>query len=134
MIRYKVVRKVSIEPFVGYSCYATGDYQLTYSENTVVTAKEGTLGIGVFERRYQAKNFMQREFSANSCRILRVISIGRGKRYRFVCESQDTSNLDIFYRRHRGGLNALLENLFSPVNSMSSPLGTIFYQQIKVLK
>ncbi len=133
MIRYKVVKKVSIEPFVGYSCYATGEYQLTYKENTIVTAEEGTLGIAVFERRYQAYNFMQREFSFNSCKIIRVIPIGRGKRYCFVCDAQDTSNLDYFYRRLKGDLSVLLGD-FRSIRAIKSPPGSIFYQQVKVLE
>ena len=134
MIRYKAVRIVSRSPFVGYSCYATGNYQLTYKENTVITAKEGTLGIAVFERRHQAESFIYREFSPNSCQILRVISIGRGKRYRFVCESQDTINLDIFYRRYGSVLNDFLRGFSPSFHSIKSPPGTIFYQQVKVLK
>ena len=132
MIRYKVVR---LDFGNRHSCYATGKYRLAYRKNTIVTAKKGTLGIAVFERRYQAENFLHNEFSSDrGCEIIRVIPIGRGKRYRFVCESQDAMNLNIFYHRYRSNLNVFLRKIPPQLHSMSSPIGTIFYQQVKVLE
>ena len=131
MIRYKVVKQ---ELYSGYSCYATGDYQLEYKKNTVITAKKGTLGIAVFERRYQAEDFIIKKRFRSDTRIIRVIPIGRGKRYPFVCESQDTFNLDIFYNRYGDTLDILLKCASISAHTMKSPPGTIFYRQVKVLE
>jgi len=132
MIRYKVIRIITIEPLVGCSCYATGKYQLKYKKNTIVTAKEGTLGIAVFEKRHQAEDFIEKECFGCSSRIIRVSSIGHGKRYRFVCPEQDAPSLDNFYHRHAKNLSALLKAaILAP--HIQSPPGTIFYQQVKVL-
>lgn len=132
MIRYKVVGIDLLGNRV--SCYATGNYQLAYRKNIIVTSIEGTLGIAVFERRYQAEDFLKKEFSPPShYKVIRVISIGRGKRYRFVCDAQDTSNLDYFYRRLKGDLSVLLGD-FRSIRAIKSPPGAIFFQQVKVLE
>jgi len=132
MIRYKVVRINFTSQHV--SCYATGDYQLAYIKNTIVTAEESTLGIAVFEKRYQAEDFLKKEFSPDRFyKIIRVISIGRGKRYRFVCGTQDTVNLKWFYRRYGDDLSILLGG-FPLIHTMKSPPGAIFYQQVKVIE
>jgi len=131
MIRYKVVRQNFGHR---YSCYAVGRYRLSYRKNTIITAKEGTLGIAVFERIHQAKKFIAEEWG-RSYIIIRVSSIGRGKRYRFACTLQDEQNLDIFYGRHTKNLSALLKVNISEYGSLlQCPPGTIFYQQVKVLE
>lgn len=134
MIRYKVV-KLCFD--VACSCYAGGKYGLKYRKNTIVTAKKGTLGIAVFERKYQAEKFIKEEFSP-PCRyrIIHVSTIGRGKRYCCVCHAQDEKNLDNFYSEHSKNLSALLKanvlEYYGPL--MQSPRGTIYYQQVKVLE
>jgi len=134
MIRYKVVR---LDSDSRYSCYARGKYQLTYKKNTIVTAGKGTLGIAVFEKRHQAEEFIREEYSADRLLIIiRVISIGCGKRYHFVCLTQDEQNLNHFYYKHSKNLSALLkeDNTIKCEPFILSPPGSIFYQQVKVLE
>ncbi len=135
MIRYKVVKLYFVNRL---SCYAKGNYQLEYRKNTIVTAKEGTLGIAVFERKYQAKDFLKKEFSPhNVFEIIRVHSIGRGKRYHFACNTQESESLSNFYHMYKNNLDIFLEpssNLRNSVHVLQIPDGTIFYQQVKVLE
>ena len=135
MIRYKVVR---LYVDVAYSCYAGGNYQLAYKKDTIVTAEGGTMGLAVFETRYHAQSFLRDEFSFDSpYKIIRVNPIGRGKRYHFACNAQDTVSLDKFYHEYANNLSLFLKispSLESYIHILTMPTGTIFYQQVRVLE
>ena len=121
MIKYKVVGL-----FTRCSCFAQGKYRLFYGENTTVISRKETFGIAVFEREYQAKNFIETmfgndDFVKKSHKIIHVKPIGRGKHHCFVSSTQFDFDLDRFY------------NHGSYCEKIKVPPGTIFYPAVEVL-
>ena len=100
-----------------YSAFAKGKYNLYYPKGAIVRAREGTLGVAVFETRYQAESFQRRR----PYEIIRVRPIGRGKIVDFIYRNQSETGLDKFYNKN-----------LAP--SMVSPCGTVFYPAVEVLE
>jgi len=121
-VKFKAVRVMGEQRF---SAYARGTYRLNYLKDSVVRAREGTLGVAVFRRRSEAEMFCYK----TSFNIIRVLPVGRGRTVEMV--SQSTYMLDIFYSaigEHHGiprGSNLIL---------MKPPRGTIFYPAVEVLE
>jgi len=108
------------------SIYAKGKYCLKYPKNTIVRAREGTLGVGVFKTRKQAEMFLKRyTIFATAVKIIRVRPVGRGNNVDILSHSILSISLDYFYKR----INSLYK-----VNTTNPPPGTIFYPAVEVLE
>ena len=101
-----------------YSVLAGGNYRLDYSENSIVRAREGTLGVAVFKTRKQADAFHK---GRPNQEIICVRPVGRGKTVKSVCGNQSEIELDNFYDKRLMSLTIL------------PPLGSIFYPAVEVL-
>jgi len=123
-VKFKAVRVVGERRV---SAYARGAYCLNYLKDSVVRAREETLGIAVFGRRSDAEKFCYR--TVTKFNIIRVLPVGRGRTVEMV--SQSTYMLDIFYsdivKHHRipRDPNLIL---------MKPPRGTIFYPAVEVIE
>ena len=118
---YKVVRILVNN--VRVSVFAGGSYCREYSKDKIVEAEPGSYGIMLFETWNDAQLFM----GDRTRRIIKVQPIGRGKRVKFVSQSQSEDNLQEFYKTKHGTSqrNAI---------SFAAPHGTICYPKVKVLE
>ena len=93
-IRYKVVKKKT-----RMSCMVNGNskYALQYLPETIVTAKEGTLGIMTFTSKYRAELFMTIGFNGYDFECIKVEAIGRGTCPHEIANHTDTDSLEYFY-------------------------------------
>jgi len=107
-----------------HSAFTRGNYSLDYPENSIVRAREGTLGVAVFKTRIQAERFL-RGALRHVLRIIRVYPVGRGKNVKFVCDYPMELALNSFYNEEER------ECLYIP---MKPPSGTIFYPAVELLE
>lgn len=119
MIRWKVVRMSDRG-----SCLLTPDcrYRKIYKRGKIVKASSATLGIFCFKTKNDAERFI-RIFMVGGGLILRVGTIGRGKRPLKVIIYCDDEHLSRFYSNlmQQGDL------------TKEPPVGTICYSAVKVL-
>jgi len=108
-----------------HSAFTRGNYNLDYPENSIVRAREGTLGVAVFKTRRQAEMFLTGRRKLVVLRIIRVYPVGRGRNVKFVCDYPMESALDNFYNAEED------ERLYIP---MKPPPGTIFYPAVEVIE
>jgi len=120
-VKFKVV-----DVYRGKRCsiYARGNYRLIYSKGRVVRARKGTLGVAVFETRYQAENFC----NSDPHNIIRVVPIGRGRTVDTISRDLDPSSFNDFYVCMKKGYYTF------DVETMKPPSGTVFYPAVKVLE
>jgi len=119
-VKFKVV-KVDYEGN-RWSVYAKGKYCIMYSKNTIVRAIKGTLGVAVFETRYQAEMFMREFFfSASNKKVIRVVPVGRGNNVAELSQFITSDSLDCFYERKN-------------VDTTKPPSGTMFYPAVEVIE
>lgn len=134
-IRYKVVTP----NYRSCSCvdngriYALGDAVRTYLPNTIVTAQENTLGLFVFERLKDAERYIEGDnlnCLFHNCKIMRIETIGRGKRVSKVLRIWNgISKLKNYSAKDILGMDLYSNGfLLEP-----SPKGTLTYKSIKVL-
>jgi len=130
-IRYKVVVDViRLSAIVNIK-----RYQLRYFKDTVVEAPAGTLGIMVFRRRYQAKQFILRLPRILRLIIIRVEPLGRGTTPQYIARRGSTysDELDIFYKtkyvnkKFIGDFGYHYPNVNFPVE------GTLCYDYVRVI-
>jgi len=111
-----------------YSSFTRGSYKLEYPENTIVRAREETLGVAVFKTRKQAEIFVAKPHSYLSFKlpfkIIHVRPIGRGKNVKFVRDFPSEVGLGEFYSLKRPAQSCRL---------VRPPSGTIFYPAVEVL-
>ncbi len=91
---YKVVKKVG-EKY--YSCLANGRYKLEYVKGKITTAIEGTLGIMVFPKEKDAKNFVRAWWDGKFV-ILPVTPIGKGTWIKTIARDVLWHVIRAFYR------------------------------------
>jgi len=114
-IRYKVVYK-----FSRTSTSAKGSYCIVYHKNTTVKASPNTLGIMVFKRRWQAKQFGESYIPGHYI-IVRVRTFSRGRIPKRISMSTVPYSLNAFYIKS------------GDMRSMMPPTGTICYDKVEVL-
>jgi len=128
-VKYKVVSEDNKSAFLSL-CNGIKKYRLNYKKDTIVEAPKGTLGIMVFERKYQAEKFIRRQTDCPACfNIKRVLSIGKGKKPYSICRISildSDYDLDQFYRKN-------IIDPFYRISKVSPPDGTICYPAVKVL-
>jgi len=105
------------------SAFAGGRYSLEYPKGKVVRAKEGTLGVAVFETWEQAEDF---RVSRLCQKTIHVRPVGRGKTVEIICFAAHEEELDVFYsKKYRDRKRDL--------TMKEIPTGTIFYPAVEVL-
>jgi len=120
MIRYKVIRLVGLgDGLKRFSCYADGIFRKEYIEGSTVTANKGTDGLYVFDLKKNAVKFI--EGREGYFTIIKVRTIGRGKKILNMCANQRESFLIEFWKH-------------SPSFKISAPKGTLAYKSVKVLE
>jgi len=124
-VKFKVVRVIGEQRF---SAYAQGDYSLQYTKNSIVRAREGTLGIAVFGRKEEAKTFCDR---MSFFKVVRVLPVGRGRTVKVISNNQSDRLLDIFYRYIAKYQGIPRSSILIP---MAPPRGTMFYPAVEVLE
>ena len=121
MIRYKVVTKDD------YSlCIRKPMLRLKYLKGTVVTAKEGTPGVLVFETKKNAQSFKS-NVGVRFSKIKKVRAIGRAQK--------------LGYRLNTHYINSTLRTFKSFLNHLKGysgccyiwPHGTLAYKSVEVL-
>jgi len=103
------------------SVLAKGKYCIMYLKNTIVRAREGTLGVAVFETRHQAARFRKVYALALITKIIRVRPVGHGNNVAELSRSISSASLDCFYKRKH-------------VETMIPPPGTMFYPAVEVIE
>ena len=139
MIRFKVVtldRKSST--------YDRGDYDfvLDYPKDTTVTAPKWSIGIMVFDTKTQAKEYISlfNDYIAKDLRIIKVQTIGRGRRPLKILNLNLINNHNIFDTL-RGQSEFYKDIMFSGEVTTNCtyntfwpvPDGTMCYLSVKVL-
>jgi len=109
-------------------------YTLTYRKGAIVQAPKNTLGIFVFEKLSNAKNFIQCVGQPKEFKILRVKPIGHKSTPKYISRGPlDANNIDIFYE-----ILDRLENKSSIYNHVISGaqeyIGSVCYQSVEVLE
>ena len=103
------------------SCTTSGNFSLTYSKGSQVTADPLSLGIFTFHTRQAAERFSE----ANGCKtkVKRVLPIGRGRTPDHISVFTDTISLKDWYH------DVVPEYYYR----QQPPPGTICYPAVKVL-
>jgi len=121
-VKYKVV-SVDLRGGRRYSAFAEGRYSLEYPKGETVGAKEGTLGVAVFETWEQAEGF---RVSSLHQKTIHVRPVGRGKTVKNICFVACEEDLDVFYsKKYR-------DRKRDPTMK-EIPTGTVFYPAVEVL-
>lgn len=115
MIRYKIVTvdrgSCALDP------YDFPDYYKKYQKNTIVKATDGSLGIFCFDTIENAT-----EFRRGTTLIVKVKSIGKGKRIKNRAITTHSLEFFNFYNRKRNSKCHII------------PKGTICYPAVEVLE
>lgn len=124
-IRYKVVNKNR------QSCVIDDlGYILSYGKDSIVEAKDDTLGVFCFKRKKDAEKF---KGTNGSQKIIRALPLSRGKVpksiFRFYTIEQDYQSCIIYNIDY----NNLPKNFYNNESKMDIPNGTICYKKVKVL-
>jgi len=129
-IRYKVVTNQR-ESVIAYK--RLDELTLTYKKGTTVKAVEGSVGILCFEKRCQAEFFSSPGLAtrAKSTQIIRVETIGRGKRIKWLLKLKYLNEFKEFTVKDIISGSVFSRNGYSV--SMRAPVGTLAYKAVKVL-
>ena len=125
-VKFKVIAINGIISGRRFSAFAEGKYNLNYPKDSIVRAREGTLGVAVFETRKQADDF---RVSFDYQEIVRVRPIGRGKTVKYIASVSCEADLDIFYKYREKQAAFRRYSIKREV-----PTGTIFYPAVEVLE
>jgi len=125
-VKFKVVAINGIICGRRFSAFAEGNYALDYPRGAIVRAREGTLGIAVFETWKQADDF---RVSYEYQEIVRVRPIGRGKVVKYIASVSCEADLDVFYEYREKQAAFRRYSVKREV-----PPGTIFYPAVEVLE
>lgn len=121
MIKYKVVNNTNDSAVM-----SGGKYSLHYKVGTIVTAREETLGVMVFDTHHNALKFLGQRGQPNPpFKIIKVKPIGRGVRIKTVSLWSSEAGLLNYYKHHNSPSIAYL--------SAPAPPGTICYKSVEVI-
>lgn len=120
MVRYKVVVNRA-------SVYAQGIYQLKYVKGTVVTGLPKTLGIMVFDTYGNAEEFMGVLWSIADIKIVKVRTIGKGTRPKYLSMRINEESIRAFYTPGLFGIDE-----WCPIAGIAK--GTMCYPAVEVLE
>jgi len=106
------------------SAFASGMYNLNYPKDSIVRAREETLGVAVFQTRKRAERFIMNCFTHLPLQVVRVLPVGRGMIVTLVCDPSTEFELSTFYNKKPRFY----------CTKISPPSGTIFYPAVEVLE
>lgn len=123
MIAYKVIRK---HDGLFTSAFTSGNLEVVYRIGEWVRPKKETGGLLVFERQFQAEDFVRAHYSLRlvifRCRIPAVI-----RRITRLCYSDEYLSIIRFWRMKRAKINQI-------IREMVAPEGTLLAKKVKLLR
>lgn len=128
-VKYKVVRKNRTSS----SNWINPLLVRKYEKGSIVKSYPGSPGILVFKRKIDAKKFIDENRFTNSCMIIRVKSIGRGRKLSMLLVGMGSSCIDHIKRlflKFRQKDNSFEHIVFY---TFPAPSGTYGYPAVEVL-